>query len=142
MAHPAGSVVAIVATKTTSKKRAPAKKSGAKRPAKGRSASRQAVGSVLSGHQADLWGVGAILARSFGRIFYRNALNFGIPAIVFPQATEVRAGDRLAVDPVTGEIENQTQNSRYSVTGLPEHLMSMIDAGGLMPYLKQRIEKR
>jgi S-DNA-T family DNA segregation ATPase FtsK/SpoIIIE len=50
-----------VATKTNSKKRAPAKKPSAKRPAKGPSASRQAVGSVLSGHQADLWGVGAIL---------------------------------------------------------------------------------
>ena len=86
-------------------------------------------------------GVGAILARSFGRIFYRNALNFGVPAIVFPQATEVRAGDRLAVDPVTGEIENRTLKSRYTATGLPEHLMSMVDAGGLMPYLKQRFAK-
>ncbi|MEZ5245101.1 MAG: DNA translocase FtsK 4TM domain-containing protein [Acidimicrobiales bacterium] len=50
-----------MATKTNSKKRAPARKPAAKRPAKGPSASRQAVGSVLSGHQADLWGVGAIL---------------------------------------------------------------------------------
>jgi len=50
-----------VATKTSSKKRAPAKKSSAKRSSKGSSASRQAVGSVLSGHQADIWGVGAIL---------------------------------------------------------------------------------
>jgi S-DNA-T family DNA segregation ATPase FtsK/SpoIIIE len=61
LTHPAGSVGAIVATKTSSKKRAPAKKSGATRPSKGPSASRQAVGSVLSGHQADIWGVGAIL---------------------------------------------------------------------------------
>lgn len=50
-----------MATKTSSKKRAPAKKSSAKRSSKGSSASRQAVGSVLSGHQADIWGVGAIL---------------------------------------------------------------------------------
>lgn len=69
MTYPAGSVVAIVATRTKSKKRAPAKKSAATRaktsrskgPKKGPSASRQAVGSVLSGHQADIWGVGAIL---------------------------------------------------------------------------------
>jgi DNA segregation ATPase FtsK/SpoIIIE, S-DNA-T family len=61
---PAGSVVAIVATKTNSKKRAPAKKTGSRRPAakKAPSASRRAVGSVLSAHQADIWGVGAILA--------------------------------------------------------------------------------
>jgi 3-isopropylmalate/(R)-2-methylmalate dehydratase small subunit len=84
-------------------------------------------------------GVGAILASSFGRIFYRNALNFGVPAIIFPAAGEVCAGDRLQVDPVTGEIENLTRQSRYSVTGLPEHLMSMIEAGGLMPYLKRRL---
>jgi 3-isopropylmalate/(R)-2-methylmalate dehydratase small subunit len=86
-------------------------------------------------------GVGAILAQSFGRIFYRNALNFGIPAIIFPGAGEVRAGDRLQVDPVLGDIENLTTDSRYSVTGLPQHLMAMIDAGGLMPYLKIRLDK-
>ncbi len=60
---PAGSVDAIVATKTKSKRRAPAKKTGSRRTAakKGPSASRQAVGSVLSAHQADIWGVGAVL---------------------------------------------------------------------------------
>ena len=84
-------------------------------------------------------GVGAILARSFGRIFYRNALNFGVPVLVFPGAADVSAGDHLRVDPVAGQIENLTTNQRYSVAGLPDHLMSMIDAGGLMPFLKQRL---
>ena len=55
--------MAIVATKTKSKKRVPAKKTGSRKPApKSPSASRQAVGSILSAHQADIWGVGAILA--------------------------------------------------------------------------------
>ena len=84
-------------------------------------------------------GVGAILAQSYGRIFYRNALNFGIPAIIFPGADEVCAGDQLQVDPVHGEIRNLTRATDYSVNGLPEHLMSMIEAGGLMPYLKNRL---
>lgn len=62
MTYTAGSVVAIVATKAKSKKRAPAKKAAARKTStKKPSASRQAVGSVLSGHQADIWGVGAIL---------------------------------------------------------------------------------
>ena len=84
-------------------------------------------------------GVGAILAESYGRIFYRNALNFGIPTLIFPQAGEIAAGDELAIDPVTGRIENRTQQKTYTVAGLPEHLMAMVAAGGLMPYLKQRL---
>ena len=84
-------------------------------------------------------GVGAILAESYGRIFYRNALSFGIPTLVFPEAGEIAAGDELAIDPVSGRIENRTREKAYSVAGLPEHLMAMVGAGGLMPYLKQRL---
>jgi 3-isopropylmalate/(R)-2-methylmalate dehydratase small subunit len=84
-------------------------------------------------------GVGAILAQSFGRIFYRNALNFGIPAIIFPAATEISPGDELQIDPVSGDIENRSTGKVYSVNGLPGHLMTMVEAGGLMPYLKTRI---
>lgn len=87
-------------------------------------------------------GVGAILAESYGRIFYRNALNFGIPTLIFPQAGEIAAGDRLRVDPVAGRVENLTQERGYTVAGLPEHLLAMVAAGGLMPYLKQRIAAR
>lgn len=84
-------------------------------------------------------GVGAILAVSFGRVFYRNALNFGVPALFFPQAGEITAGDRLRVDPVSGTLDNLTSGSHYRVAALPAHLLTMIQAGGLMPYLKQRI---
>jgi len=87
-------------------------------------------------------GVGAILAKSYGRIFYRNALNFGIPTLVFPQADEVEAGDQLRVDPVAGTIENLTRDLRYNVAGLPAHLMLMVSAGGLMPYLKKRLAEQ
>jgi 3-isopropylmalate/(R)-2-methylmalate dehydratase small subunit len=87
-------------------------------------------------------GVGAILAASYGRIFYRNALNFGIPTLIFPQVDEIVAGDALMIDPVVGHIENQTRNKTYTVAGLPEHLMAMVAAGGLMPFLKQRLAGR
>jgi len=86
-------------------------------------------------------GIGAILAASYGRIFYRNALNFGIPTLIFPKAAEINRGDRLQVDPIAGVLENLNTDKRYSVAALPEHLMAMVAAGGLMPYLKQRLAK-
>ena len=84
-------------------------------------------------------GVGAILAVSFSRIFYRNALNFGVPALFFPEASQVEAGDRLAVDPVAGTIRNETQSRSYQVPGIPENVMDMVRAGGLMPWLSRRL---
>jgi 3-isopropylmalate/(R)-2-methylmalate dehydratase small subunit len=86
-------------------------------------------------------GVGAVLAVSFGRIFYRNALNFGLPALVFPAAGTVCAGDRLRVDPVAGRIENVGSGAVHAVNGIPAHLMAMVEAGGLMPWLKLRLRK-
>jgi 3-isopropylmalate/(R)-2-methylmalate dehydratase small subunit len=84
--------------------------------------------------------VGAILAESFGRIFYRNALNFGIPVLFFPYSDEISAGDCLRVDAVAGTVENVTTGKSYHTDGIPEHLMQMVAAGGLMPWLKQKLE--
>ncbi len=86
-------------------------------------------------------GVGAILARSFSRIFYRNAINFGLPLLTLPADAEIRAGDLLEVDPVGGTIDNTTLGKRYAVEPIPAHLMTMIDAGGLLPWLKDRYAK-
>lgn len=83
-------------------------------------------------------GVGAILAVSFSRIFYRNAINFGLPLLIFPQAGEVKAGEILEVDPVQGRIHNTSSGCEYRVDGIPAHLMHMINAGGLMPWLKEK----
>jgi 3-isopropylmalate/(R)-2-methylmalate dehydratase small subunit len=86
-------------------------------------------------------GIGAVLAVSFGRIFYRNALNFGLPALTFPEAASVSAGDLLRVDPVAGRVENRSSGAVHAVPGIPEHLMAMVEAGGLMPWLKLRLKK-
>ena len=83
--------------------------------------------------------VAAILAPSFGRIFYRNALNFGVPVLRFAEYAEVHPGDEIDVDPIAGIVINRTQNKTYTVDPIPEYLMSMIEAGGLMPWLKQRL---
>jgi 3-isopropylmalate/(R)-2-methylmalate dehydratase small subunit len=87
-------------------------------------------------------GVGAVMAVSFGRIFYRNALNFGLPALFFPAAGEIRSGDILEVDAMNGKVTNRTAGREYSVNRLPAHLIDMVEAGGLMPYLKQRLKQR
>jgi 3-isopropylmalate/(R)-2-methylmalate dehydratase small subunit len=86
-----------------------------------------------------LLGVQAVLATSFARIFFRNAINIGLPAIVLPQAGEIRAGDQIAVDAEAGLVVNLTQDRRYAVAPIPPHLMAMIRDGGLMPHLKKRL---
>jgi len=83
-------------------------------------------------------GVGAILAESFSRIFYRNAINFGLPLLTFPAAQQIKAGQLLEVNPVAGIIRNATTGETWQVEGIPAHLMDMIDAGGLMPWLKRK----
>lgn len=87
-----------------------------------------------------LLGVRAVLATSFARIFWRNAMNLGLPALVFPQASEVRSGDALDVDPSTGRVVNYTQGRSYDIQPLPPHLLDMIAAGGLIPHLKARLK--
>jgi 3-isopropylmalate/(R)-2-methylmalate dehydratase small subunit len=86
-----------------------------------------------------LLGVRAVLATSFARIFWRNAINLGLPALVFPEAGEVRPGDRLRVDAAAGRVENLTQGRIHAIQALPPHLMDMIAAGGLIPHLKRRL---
>ncbi len=103
----------------------------------GLGSSREQAPQVLK-----ILGVGAVLAKSFARIFYRNALNLGLPALFFPQADEIAAGDRLALDPVVGQLLNLDSGVTYALDPIPAHLMEMIEAGGLMPYLQQRLAAR
>jgi len=98
---------------------------------------REQAAMAFAYHKVD-----AILARSFGRIFYRNALNFGVPVLVFPQYDEINKGDTLSVDPVAGTIENITQGKSYTVEPLPGFLLDMINAGGLMPWLHRRLQEK
>ncbi len=83
-------------------------------------------------------GVGAVVANSFSRIFYRNAINFGLPVLTLPADAVISAGDVLEVDPVAGTVDNTTTGQRYPVEPIPEHLLAMIAAGGLMPWLRQQ----
>ena len=85
-------------------------------------------------------GISVVVAASFARIFYRNAINTGLPIVVCPEAaSEARAGDRLRVDLVAGTVENLTQGRKYEAEAFPPFMQDLIDRGGLLPYVKSRI---
>jgi 3-isopropylmalate/(R)-2-methylmalate dehydratase small subunit len=83
-------------------------------------------------------GIRVVLAKSFARIFYRNALNIGLPALACADTDRIDEGDRLTIDPVAGTVVNETKGETYSCDPIPEHLMDMIADGGLMPHLKKK----
>ena len=83
-------------------------------------------------------GVGAVIAISFARIFYRNAINLGLPAIV--SEIEAVEGDELAIDLEEGRIENLTQGREFKAAALDPRAVDLLEAGGLIPYLKKKVE--
>jgi 3-isopropylmalate/(R)-2-methylmalate dehydratase small subunit len=83
-------------------------------------------------------GVACVLAKSFGNIFYRNALNLGLPVLVCADTERIRDGDRFTVDPRTGAVVNETTGERLEAQPLPDFLMAMIADGGLVPHLEKR----
>lgn len=87
-----------------------------------------------------LLGIRAVLAKSFSRIFYRNTLNFGLPALVCPDVDKINSGDELRVDALKGRIENLSTGETLECHPLPDHLMAMIADGGLMPHLKKKLK--
>ena len=100
----------------------------------GLGSSREQAAQVLK-----ILGIEAVVASSFGGIFYRNALNLGLVAVVCPAICTVNPGDILTVDARAGCIENQTRNESYDCEPLPDHLMSMIENGGLIPHLELKL---
>jgi 3-isopropylmalate/(R)-2-methylmalate dehydratase small subunit len=85
-------------------------------------------------------GVSCVIAASFARIFFRNAINVGLPVLVCPQAAaEAKSGDELSVDLTVGLIENTTQGKSYRAEPFPEFLQQIIAAGGLVEYTKKRL---
>ena len=83
-------------------------------------------------------GIGAIVAKSFGRIHYRNCLNAALPAIICPAAVEaVNMGDRLIIDLASGIIQVRKQTFKFKP--LPVELMNIFLAGGLVPYTRHKL---
>ena len=83
-------------------------------------------------------GVGCVIAKSFARIFYRNAINIGMPILECEQAAEeIGAGDAVSVDFSTGIITDETTGKTYQAEAFPEFIQKIIQAGGLMKSLQE-----
>jgi 3-isopropylmalate/(R)-2-methylmalate dehydratase small subunit len=84
-------------------------------------------------------GISVVIAKSFARIFYRNSFNTGLPILVAPEAVDgIAEGDELTVDLATGEIADLTTGATFQAQPLPPFMRELVDAGGLLPYLKSR----
>ena len=87
-------------------------------------------------------GVAAVVAASFARIFFRNAINIGLPVLVCPEAAaEAQPGDTLEVDLATGAITNQTQGRTYQAAPFPDFLRAIIEEGGLVAHTRQQLAR-
>jgi 3-isopropylmalate/(R)-2-methylmalate dehydratase small subunit len=84
-------------------------------------------------------GASAVVARSFARIFYRNAFNMGLPIFEVPQAVdEIDAGDVLALDMRQGMLRNETKGRSYAIAPVPPFMQDLVAAGGLLNYMAAR----
>ncbi|HID25585.1 MAG TPA: 3-isopropylmalate dehydratase small subunit [Thermoplasmata archaeon] len=83
-------------------------------------------------------GVNAVVAKSFARIFYRNAVNIGLPIIECKEVERIQDGDTLEIDLAAGDIKNGTRNLRLKGTSVTSLEFEIMDVGGLIPYLKHK----
>jgi 3-isopropylmalate/(R)-2-methylmalate dehydratase small subunit len=85
-------------------------------------------------------GVSAVVARSFARIFFRNAINTGLTILVCPEAVDaIESGAEIRVDPATGTIEDLTGGRSFRSEPLPDSVRDIVDAGGLVPWVRNRM---
>jgi 3-isopropylmalate/(R)-2-methylmalate dehydratase small subunit len=88
-------------------------------------------------------GTSAVIAKSFARIFYRNALNIGLPIFESAEAVDgIESGDEIEVEPESGVIRNITKKATYRAAEFPPFMRSLIDAGGLVPYVERRLAEK
>jgi 3-isopropylmalate dehydratase small subunit len=87
-------------------------------------------------------GVSCVIAPSFARIFYRNVINIGLPVIVSKEASaDIRQGANIEVDTFKGLITNLDTGKKYKTEPYPEFLQKMIQVGGLMNYVTEKLKK-
>jgi 3-isopropylmalate/(R)-2-methylmalate dehydratase small subunit len=85
-------------------------------------------------------GVSVVVATSFARIFFRNAINTGLPVLVCPEAVEAtETGDDLDIDVSSGTIFNATKEMRFAARPHPEFVLEIIERGGLVPWVRERL---
>jgi len=88
-------------------------------------------------------GISCVIADSFARIFFRNSINLGYPILQAPQAAEaIEAGDELEVDLEEGVIRDLTRGDEYRADAFPEFMTELMRMGGLVPWVRRRLEER
>lgn len=88
-------------------------------------------------------GISAVIAKSFARIFYRNAINIGLPILEsIDAANDAETGDIIEIDISKGEIKNISKNKTYQTAPFPESIQKIIKSGGLIEYTKSKISHR
>lgn len=86
-------------------------------------------------------GISCVVASSFARIFFRNAINIGLPVFDARDVWDkTNQGDELEVDPVQGCIKNMTSGAEFEASALPEFIREIIEAGGLIRWVRSRVE--
>jgi 3-isopropylmalate/(R)-2-methylmalate dehydratase small subunit len=89
------------------------------------------------------FGIALVIAESFARIFFRNAINLGLPVLIAPDITRlVEHGDTLEIDLERGIIKNMRTGESNQASRLPIFILELLRQGGLIPYLKQRLGKK
>jgi len=84
-------------------------------------------------------GASAVIARSFARIFYRNAFNMGLPIFEAPEAVDgIAAGDRISVDMEKGILRDETRGTEFRFAPIPPFMQELVAAGGLLNYIAKR----
>ena len=84
-------------------------------------------------------GIGCVVARSFARIFYRNAFNIGLPILEATMEPDfIAEGDPLSVDLTSGEVRNEANGKTVQAMPLPSFMREMVECGGLVPYIKKQ----
>ncbi len=88
-------------------------------------------------------GVSCVIAKSFARIFFRNAINIGLPLLESDDAVgNTEPGDVLEVDLAKGEIKSLTKNKTFTASPYPDFMTEIIDSGGLIEYTRKRLVNR
>ncbi|MDR7460087.1 MAG: 3-isopropylmalate dehydratase [Armatimonadota bacterium] len=87
-------------------------------------------------------GVSAVIARSFGRIFFRNAINNGLPAVIVPDTSGIQAGDRLRVDLHARQVTVLRTGVTLPIVNLTGISLAILRAGGIVPFTEARLAGR
>src|SRR5579885_945814 len=84
-------------------------------------------------------GLAAVIAISFARIFYRNAINIGLPVLIAPEAAAMlEDGDEIKIDTTVGVIHDLTHEGIFQAAPLPEFVQRIVEAGGIIPLVRQQ----